>query len=565
MVEWRYMYKKASESKPEVKEYDLISIGTGSAMNIVDAMLQKNPNLKVAVIDKDEPGGICLTRGCIPSKLLLYPAELIRIIEERADELGLDVQINKIDFRKVMHRMRSHINEEIEGIRNGLSQSKNIDYYHDVAEFVEPYTLMIRGNNDEHDASDSGDDDNDNDDDADSRINHSVVIKSKMIFLCTGSKPLIPPIDGLQGVKYYTSDTILSIDQLPKSIAIIGGGYIAAEYGHFFSSMGSDVTIVGRNEQFLPDEEPEVSALAKRELGEHMTIITNNEVIQVRSGSSNNNGGGNSSTTITASTAVREAADNGGDNNDNDEDDDSKEKKNVSLVARDQSSGKRTTISAQMILVATGRGPNTDLLHPERSGIDVNEEGWIVVDDYLETSQKNIWAFGDANGVFPFKHKANYESQLVYYNAVLRKKIRKYYGAVPHAVFTYPEVASVGLIEREAIQKYGENNILLGIARYEDTARGSAMGIKDYFVKVIVKKDTLQILGAHIIGPDASVLIQEIINIMYAKQEDTVRPILDAMHIHPALSEVVQRSFSSLMSPRQYHHVIGEHFGLLGK
>src|SRR5919202_3101468 len=152
------------------KEYDLISIGTGSAMNIVDAMLQRDPSLKVAVIDKDEPGGICLTRGCIPSKILLYPAEMVSTIE-KAKELGIDVQLSKIDFKKVMERMRHIINEEIDIIRNGLSESKNIDYYHDVAEFVEPYTL---------------------------KVGNDTMIKSKMIFLCTGSKPIIPPIKGLE-------------------------------------------------------------------------------------------------------------------------------------------------------------------------------------------------------------------------------------------------------------------------------------------------------------------------------------------------------------------------------
>src|SRR5919109_88895 len=193
-----------------MKEYDLISIGTGSAIHIVDAMLQRNPNLKVAIIDKDEPGGICLTRGCIPSKILLYPAEMVRTIE-RANEFGIDAQLRKIDFGKVMQRMRHHVNEEIDIIRKGLSESKNIDYYHNIAEFVQPYTLKT----------------------------DNILISSKMIFLCTGSKPIIPPIKGLHDVGYHTSDTILAMDKLPESIAIVGGGYIAAEYGHFFSSMGS--------------------------------------------------------------------------------------------------------------------------------------------------------------------------------------------------------------------------------------------------------------------------------------------------------------------------------------
>jgi dihydrolipoamide dehydrogenase len=125
----------------------------------------------------------------------------------------------------------------------------------------------------------------------------------------------------------------------------------------------------------------------------------------------------------------------------------------------------------------------------------------------------------------------------------------------------YPEVASVGLKEKEAIQKYGENGVLIGIQRYQDTAKGEAMGVKDYFVKVIVENKTMKILGAHIIGPYASVLIQEIINLMYTS-EQSMEPIIRGMHIHPALSEVVQRAFSSLSPPEMYHHILEHHFEL---
>src|SRR5688500_14479416 len=375
-----------------MKDYHPISIATGSAMHVVDAMLQRNPNLKVAVIDKDEPGGICLTRGCIPSKILLYPAEMVRTIE-RANEFGIDVQLHKINFNQVMERMRHHINEEIEIIRNGFSKSQNIDYYREVVEFIEAVNNSIN--------------------------NHNNVDKQK-----------------------------------PKK----------------------------------------------------------------------------------------------------------------TLTIQERTTGQRMMIRAEEVLIAAGRGPNTDILHPERAGIKTDEKGWIVVNEYLETSQPNIWAFGDANGTYLFKHKANYEAELVYYNAVLKKgeekKLEKDYHAVPHAVFTYPEIAAVGLGEREALAKYGENKILFGIGRYEDTAKGIAMGLKDYFVKVIVKAGELEIIGAHIIGPYASVLIQEIINVMYTQHERTMKPILSAMHIHPALSEVVQRSVSSLMPPQQYHHLMAEHYGL---
>jgi dihydrolipoamide dehydrogenase len=461
-------------------------------MDVVNAMLQENPKAKIAVVDKDEPGGICLTRGCIPSKILLYPAELIRTIE-KAGEFGIDTELKKIDFEKIMQRMRAIINPEINAMRMGLSHSKNVDYYPATAEFTAPYTLKI------------GED----------------TITSKMIILGTGSKPTIPQIKGIEKVGYLTSDTLLKLERLPESIAIIGGGYIAAEYSHFFSAIGSKVTVIGRNPQFLPDEEPEVSALAKRELQKHMQIFTNHEVRQAEK----------------------------------------TEKGMKKLVAVNRENGKTIETTAEEILVASGREPNTDVLHPERAGIKTDPEGWIMANEYLETSQPNVWALGDADGKYPFKHVANYEAQVVYYNAILKRKVRIDYHAVPHAVFTHPEIASVGLKEKEAVEKYGEDKVLIGLHRYQDTAKGEAMSVKDYFAKVIVEKSTMKILGAHIIGPHASVLIQEIINLMYTPDQSAI-PILQAMHIHPALSEVVQRAFDSLMVPEVYHHLIEHHYEL---
>lgn len=472
-----------------MKDYDLIAIGTGSAMSIVDAMIRENPGLKVAVIDKDDPGGICLTRGCIPSKILLYPAELVRTIQKSHD-FGIDVDVRTIDFRKVMERMRTLIGGDIEMIRQGLSNSRNIDYYPYSAEFISPYTLKVADE----------------------------TITSKMIFLCTGSKPIIPPIKGIEEVSYLTSNTVLKMNQLPESIAIVGGGYIAAEYGHFFSAMGSQVTIIGRNPQFLPQEEPEVSGLAKRELGKHMTILTNHEVREVEKMSGN-------------------------------------QKK---LVAVNRENGERRAVTAEEVLIATGRGPNSDILHPERAGVETDRKGWITVNDRLETTQPNIWAFGDANGKYLFKHVANYETMIVYYNVVLKENKKVNYHSIPHAVFTYPEIAAVGLREKDAIIQHGEDNVLIGIQKYQDTAKGEAMGVKDYFVKVIVERGTMRLLGAHIIGPYASILIQEIINLMYTPNQ-SAEPLVDGMHIHPALPEVVERAFRSLMKPRQYHHQIEHH------
>jgi len=452
-------------------------------MYVIDSMMQRDPGIKTAVIDKDEPGGICLTRGCIPSKILLYPAEVIRTIQT-ADRFGIEVDLRKVSFDKVMSRMRSIIDGDINSIREGLSSSPNIDYYHAPAEFTGPYTLKVE----------------------------EETIRSNMILLSIGSKPIIPPIKGLREVGYHTSDTILYETKLPGSIAIVGGGYIAAEYGHFFSAMGSKVTIIGRNPQFLPQEEPEVSALAKEELSKRITLLTGYEVSEV-----------------------------------------SRVGNRKKLLATNRQSGEKKTIEVEEIMVAAGRGPTTDILHPELAGIKTDVRGWVVVNEFLETSAPNVWAFGDANGRYLFKHKANYDTTIVYYNAVLKRKIPVDYHAVPHAVFTDPEIASVGLREKEAVERYGQAGILIGFERYQDTAKGEAMAAKNYFVKVIIGREDSKIIGAHLIGPQASILIQEIINLMYT-QDQSARPLLDAMHIHPALSEVVQRAFQELMTPEQYRH-----------
>jgi mycothione reductase len=468
-----------------MKTYDLIVIGTGSAMNVVDAMLRSRPNMKIAVIDKDEPGGICLTRGCIPSKILLYPAELVRLIE-KGRELGVSCNEIRVDFRAIMERMRSLIGKDISQIKYALENSENIDYYRDIAEFVAPYTIKVAGE----------------------------VITSKTIFLCTGSKPIIPRIEGIEKIGYLTSDTILALNDLPKSIAIVGGGYIAAEYGHFLSSMGSQVTIIGRNAQFLHDEEPEIARVVQRELGKHIKIITNHEVTKAE---------------LNGSKKL--------------------------LTAKDRSNGNTISIEADEILIAAGRGPLNDILHPERAKIETDSEGWIKVNEYLETSQPGIWAIGDADGKYLFKHVANYESEVLYYNAVLKKRVKVDYRAVPHAVFTHPEVAAVGMKEAEAISRYGKENILIGFYKYEDTAKGEAMAAKDYFVKIIVKADDYTILGAHIVGNDASVLIHDIIVAMYS-HEGSIMPIMDSMFIHPALNEVVQRAAGNLLTVDEYHNSI---------
>ncbi len=472
----------------KTKKYDLIAIGTGSAMMVVQAYLEMKPRARIAVIDKDPPGGICLTKGCVPTKLLVYPAEVLRTVEA-ARALGVRCDNLRLDFKAIMQRVQASVESEISRIRAALEAAPNIDYYPTAAAFSGPYRLRVGERE----------------------------IKSGLILLGTGSCPSTPAIENLAAVPYYTSDTILSLQAPPRRLTIVGGGYIAAEYGHFFAAAGTEVTIVGRNPRFLPEEEPEVSALAKTHMGRRMTILTGHSVVSVS----------------------REA---GG---------------VIRATIRRSDTGSTRTCCSEALLVATGRASNSAILDAAKAGIQTDAEGWIRTDAYLQTNQPGIWALGDATGRHLFKHVANYEAQIVYYNALRNQHIAADYQVVPHAVFTYPEVAAVGLKETEAVEAYGEDNIRIGFERYANTTKGEAMGVEDCFVKIVMASEGSRILGAHIIGPQASTLIQAVVNLM-AFPTESAAALAQAMYTHPALSEVVGRAAMNTMPLTQYRRLWGD-------
>jgi mycothione reductase len=467
-----------------VKEYGMIVIGSGSAVSVLDAWLRANPGQRGAVVEKDTPGGICLTRGCIPSKLLVASADVARSVQ-RAGEFGVDVRGVSVDFGRMMGRMHGQIDPEIQGIRQGLSHAPELDFYPVPAEFIGVATLRVGPE----------------------------TIHSDRILLGLGSEPLVPAIPGLAEAGFRTSDSIFALTKLPPRLAILGGGYIAAELAHVFSAAGSAVTVVGRNPRFLPLEEPEVSEVVRGALGQRVRILTAHTVSSVELG-----------------------------------------RRGVKRLHLTTSTGPVPgPLEVDEIVVATGRGPTSRILHPERSGVKVNAAGWIEVNEYLETSQPGIWALGDATGRHLFKHKANYDAKVLYQNLVRGDRTAVDYHAVPHAVFTEPEVASVGLTEAQAVAVHGSDRVLVGVCPYRETAKGEALGETAGFAKVIVHTDGLKILGAHIVGPQASVLLQEVVTLLYTP-ERSLRPILDGMHIHPALSEVVERAALRLAPVGGAHH-----------
>jgi len=419
-------------------------------------------------------GGTCLNVGCIPSKMLIYPADRVVEIQE-AKKLGITAEIKQIDFSAIMNHMKKPIIESHEHMRQGVRDTKNFHYYKGEGKFIAEYILDIAG---EH-------------------------IKGKKIFLGTGARPFIPPIEGINEVPYLTNETILHLQKRPSSMTIIGGGYIAVEFAHFFAAMGTKVTILQRSDRLIPRSEPEISDLLKQQMEKRMKIITNLDVSKVH-----------------------------------------KDGKSVVVTGIDKTSQKEQSFKAETILVATGRISNADLLQVENTGIALDSRGYIQVNDYLETSKKNIWAFGDAIGKYMFKHVANEEAILAWQNAVHGHKKPMDYSAVPYAVFSYPPIASVGLTEEQAKQHH---EILVGVAKYSDVAKGEAMAETEGFAKAIVEKNQGTILGFHIIGPYAPILIQEVINAMALGGK--IGFLGQGMHIHPALPELVLRTFGNLRPP----------------
>ncbi|MFC1950912.1 dihydrolipoyl dehydrogenase [Chloroflexota bacterium] len=452
-----------------MEEYDLIAIGSGAGLEVLNEAVEHGA--KAALVDKGPMGGTCLNLGCIPSKMLIYPADRIADIQESA-KLGIGVEIKSVDFAAIMQRMRGSINKSSSDMRDFALNTKDFDYYEGEAHFVKEYVVEVNGQQ----------------------------IKGDRIIIASGSRPFVPPVKGLDTVDYLTNESALQLTEKPDSLIIVGGGYIGVEFAHFFAAMGTQVTILEMGGRLAANEEPEISDLLKKKLVERMEILT---VVQA------------------------EEVKNNGDS--------------VTVVVKEIASGKKKEVTAQRLMMAVGRRSNADILKVEKGGIEVDKRGYIKVDHYLQTNKENIWAIGDANGASMFRHTANKEAELVSENMFHHADTKMDYSVIPHAVFTHPQIAGVGLGE-EAAQK--GHQIFVGRAKYYDVAKGEAMMETDGFAKAIVEKETYKILGFHIIGPYAPMLVQEVVNAMESGRH--LDEIYSGVHIHPALSELVQRTLGNI-------------------
>ncbi len=453
-----------------MKTYDIIVIGSGSGMAVVDEAV--SDGLKVALVDKGPLGGTCPNLGCIPSKVLIYAAD--RVLEiKNAKKLGIEAEISHIDFAAIMNRMRTGVRQTQQNMRQGIHELK-IDYYEGEGRFESEHTLEVNGQK----------------------------LRGEKIVIACGSRPFIPPIKGLDTIDYLTNESALQLKEKPDSLIIIGGGYIAVEFGHFFSAMGTEVTILEMMDRLVLAEEPEIAELLKAELGKRMGVYTGMGVEE-----------------------VLPSAD------------------GCKVICKEQATGKRQEFGAARVMVAVGRRSNADTLALDKTGVEQNEKGFIKVDRYLQTSKEGIYAIGDANGQQMFTHIANKEAAIAAENILHNTEMEIGYTAAPHAVYSYPQIASVGMREEDARKQYQEQ-VTIGKGMYADTAKGEAMMEDKGFAKVIIHKESGKILGFHIIGPAAPILIQEVVNAM--ESEGHLDELFHAVHIHPALSELIQLTLSNI-------------------
>ena len=474
-----------------VQEFDFLVIGTGSGLDV--ANVAANQGQSVAIVEKGRVGGTCLNRGCIPSKQLLYHADVLETIE-RADEFGIEASVDDVAFADIVREVTEDVHGDSDSIRRGLESADTHELFDGEARFVDDHTVEVHG----------GEDD-------------GAQLRADTILVAAGTRPAIPPIDGIEDVDYLTSTEALTLTERPDSLVIVGGGYIAAELGHFFGTFGTDVTIVGRRPTLLPSADDEVAEAFTERYADRFEVHTGHEVTSVSAA----DGG------ITVEAREYEYGEDGG------------------VVA----DAEPVRVTGDELLVAAGRRPNTDTLALENTSIETDEAGFVETDEYLRTDADGVWALGDIVGEYLLKHNANHEARTVTLNIFDDELTPVDYSAMPFAVFGSPEVAGVGATESELQQagrEYATNT-----HAFEDTGRGDAMHAEG-FVKALIDLDG-EILGCHIVGPDASTLIQEVVTAMTAGS-GTVRDIRESIHVHPALPEVVQRAFSGQFTRGSHSH-----------
>ncbi|MGV0834816.1 mycothione reductase [Mycolicibacterium thermoresistibile] len=459
-----------------MNHFDIAIIGTGSGNTLLD---ERYVDKKVAICEKAVFGGTCLNVGCIPTKMFVYAADVAQTVSE-ATRFGLNADLQSVRWPDIVSRVFGRIDPIALSGENYRRSSPNVEVFDSHTRFgptLPDGRYLLR--------TEAGDE-----------------FSADQVVLAAGSRAVVPEAIAACGVPYHTSDTIMRIAEVPDHLIIVGGGFVAAEFAHVFSALGSRVSLIIRGNTLLRGHDDDITMRFTDIAGKRWEIHGQREVIDARS--------------VDGGVEVR--CDDG------------------------------STLRGDILLVATGRVPNGDLLDAEQAGVKVTPHGQVVVDEYQRTTARGVFALGDVSSDYQLKHVANHEARVVKHNllqdwddtAALAASDHRF---VPSAVFTEPQIASVGLTENQARAR--NLPIKVKIQDYSDVAYGWAMEDTIGIVKVIVDDTTGLIVGAHIMGHQAASLIQPLVQAMSfgLPAQEMAR---GQYWIHPALPEVVENALLAL-------------------
>lgn len=439
-----------------MKNYDLIIIGAGRASNL--AVKASKLGKKVALIEKSALGGTCPNRGCVPSKLLIGYAHVARSIKESKKHF-IEASIQNIDLEKIFEESNAYVNGIDSVYKNKFNE--NVTVYKGNASFLNNTTIKV--NNEE--------------------------LSAKIIVIATGTRPIAPSHE-----KAWSSDDLFPLKtRVPKSITIVGSGFIACELANFFDAVGIKTKLLVRSNTLLKNEDAYISDIFKKEFSKNIDI--------------------DFETTL----------------------DDVQYSKNEFIMKLKHKNKTSTLHKSEALLYATGRIANTDTLELQNTDIKIKENGFIKRDEFFQSSVKGVYVVGDASGEHMLQHAAAYEVNYLYKILFTNEKKPLLFKYMPHAVFTDPEIASVGYTQEE-LEK---NNAVYVSSTTNWLASAKAMSTKRTYprTKLLVDPDSYEILGCHLIGPESSTLMHQILAVMHINND--VRHLKDMLYIHPALSEAI--------------------------
>ncbi|MDP2625218.1 MAG: dihydrolipoyl dehydrogenase [Candidatus Peregrinibacteria bacterium] len=446
--------------------YEAIIIGGGGGLKLRPI---SNMGHKIAIIEKEALGGTCLNRGCIPSKMLIHPADVLDEVRE-AHKFNLNVsQDFAADFSALTKRVTKSVTSSSDGIIEAYAKNENVDFYPHEARFVENKVLEVNGQR----------------------------LTANRIFIAVGARPMIPKIEGLEGTPFMTSREALRLEKQPNSLMVIGGGYIGVELGHFYRSMGTEVDFLVRS-RVLKNEDREVA-------DEFLKAFQSNHRVHM-------------------GMIPKKVSYDG---------------KEFTITVED-SEGNVSEMKSEALLVAAGIVPNSDTLSLENTEIELNGKGFVEVDDHLKTTVDGVYALGDVAGNYFFRHSVNFEGEYLLrtlYESPSDEPIN--YPPMPHAVFSSPQIGGVGKTEEEL--KAEGVDYVKGVNPYKDSAFGGDVLMSEFgLVKLLFERSSRKLLGAHIVGKEASSMIH--MCIAYINMGATLDDMLNTIYIHPAFPEVIRNA-----------------------